>query len=155
MGKWKNKLKDSSEGSKVSNHNYCGNNYKKNGGHGKFSKGGDQNKGGQRKFDKRNIQCYACQKWGHFADECYSNKGKQKKENEAQMAQGDYDYSDSDHVLLMVTTYQIVLIFGHWMNKGWFVNLDEKAKRMEKFADNSNVTTKEMGKVLIHRRDGQ
>ncbi|RDX77289.1 hypothetical protein CR513_42614, partial [Mucuna pruriens] len=82
--KWKNKLKDSNEGSK----NSSGNNYKKNEGHGKFSKkGGNQNKGWQTKFDKRNIQCYACKKWGHFAYEFYDNKGKQKKEDETQMVQ--------------------------------------------------------------------
>ncbi|RDX95310.1 hypothetical protein CR513_22189, partial [Mucuna pruriens] len=43
--KWKNKLRDSSEGPKVSNQNFGSNNYKKNGGHGKFSKmGGKQKK---------------------------------------------------------------------------------------------------------------
>ncbi|KAL9331575.1 hypothetical protein ACSQ67_001185 [Phaseolus vulgaris] len=36
--------------------------------------------------------------------ECYSNKGKQVKEGDAQMALGDSDDSDSYHVLLMVTT---------------------------------------------------
>ncbi|RDX87962.1 hypothetical protein CR513_30502, partial [Mucuna pruriens] len=76
-GKWKNKLRDSSEGQKIPNQNSGSNNYKKNGDQGKFSKKGD---------------------------ECYSNKRKQKKEDEAQMAQGDSDDSDSNHVLLMVTT---------------------------------------------------
>ncbi|RDY02941.1 hypothetical protein CR513_13543, partial [Mucuna pruriens] len=53
-GKWNNKLKDSSEGPKVSSQNFGDNNYKKNRGHGKFiKKGGDQNKGGEREFDKR------------------------------------------------------------------------------------------------------
>ncbi|RDY11003.1 hypothetical protein CR513_04403, partial [Mucuna pruriens] len=136
-GKWKNKLKDSSEGSKVSNQNSSGNNYKKNGGCGKFRKRGD---------------------------ECYSNKEKQKKEDEAQMAQGDSDDFDSNHVLLMVTSdcaksnfwYSDTGCSNHMTgNKGWFVNLDEKAKRMVKFVDNSTVTIEGMGKVLIHRRDGQ
>ncbi|RDY01197.1 hypothetical protein CR513_15500, partial [Mucuna pruriens] len=138
-----------SEGLKVSNQNSSGNNYKKNGGHGKFSKkGDDQNRGGQRKFDKRN----ACKKWGHFAYECYSNKGKQK-EDEAQMAQGDSDNSDSDHVLLM---YLDIGCSNHMTrHKGWFVNLDEKVKRTVKFADNNTFTAEGMGKVLNHRRDGQ
>ncbi|RDX82264.1 hypothetical protein CR513_36968, partial [Mucuna pruriens] len=38
---------------------------------------------------------------GHFANECYNNKGKQKKEDETQMTQGDSDDSDSDHALLV------------------------------------------------------
>ncbi|RDX86565.1 hypothetical protein CR513_32089, partial [Mucuna pruriens] len=76
-GKWKNKLKDSNEGQKISNQISGGNNYKNNRGHGNFSKKGDK---------------------------CYSNKGKQKKKVEAQMAQGDSDDLYSDHVLLMVIT---------------------------------------------------
>ncbi|RDX87992.1 hypothetical protein CR513_30471, partial [Mucuna pruriens] len=46
----------------------------------------------------------ARREWRHFADECYSNKGKQKSEDEAQMAQGDNVDLDLDHVLLMVAT---------------------------------------------------
>ncbi|RDX93959.1 hypothetical protein CR513_23706, partial [Mucuna pruriens] len=142
------------------------NNYKKNGEQGKLSKkGGDQNRVGQRKFDKRNIQCYAYQKWGHFANKCYSNKGRQRNEDEAQMAQGDSDDSDSDHVLLMVTTsdcaksdfwYLDTGCSNHMTgNKGWFVNLDENVKRMVKFADNNTITSEGIGKVLIQRRNGQ
>ncbi|RDX90901.1 hypothetical protein CR513_27191, partial [Mucuna pruriens] len=80
-------------------------------------------------------------------NECYSNKGKQKKEVEAQMAQGDSDDLDSDHVLLMVTTLDCVK-FDFWYfdtgcsnhmtwNKEWFVNLDGKVKRMVMFVDNN------------------
>ncbi|RDX93965.1 hypothetical protein CR513_23713, partial [Mucuna pruriens] len=90
---------------------------------------------------------------GHFANECYSNKEKQKKEDEAQMAQSDSDDFDSDHVLLM---YLVTRYSNHMTgDKRWFVNLDEKVKRMVKFVDNSIVTAKGMGKVLIHGRDGQ
>ncbi|RDX87734.1 hypothetical protein CR513_30751, partial [Mucuna pruriens] len=124
-GKWKNKLKDSNEGPKVSNQNSGGNNYKN-------------------------------------GDECYSNKRKQKKAVEGQMAQGDSDDSDSDHILLMVTTsdcaksdfwYLNTGCSNHMSgNKGWFVNLDEKVKRMVKFAYNSTITTEGMGKVLTQKR---
>ncbi|RDX82511.1 hypothetical protein CR513_36681, partial [Mucuna pruriens] len=136
-GKWKNKLKDSNEGPKVTNQNSSGNNYKNNEGYRKFNKNGsDQNRRRQRKFAKKNI--------GHFADKCYKNKGKQKKEVEAQMTQGDSDDSDSNH------TGCSNHITG---NKRWFVNLDEKVKRVVKFADNSTITAKGMDIVLIHRRD--
>ncbi|RDX96502.1 hypothetical protein CR513_20828, partial [Mucuna pruriens] len=110
-------------------------------------------------------KCYACQKWGHFADECYSNKGKQKNEDEAQMAQDDSDDSDLDLVLLMVTTsdcaksdfwYLDTQCSNHMTgNKGWFVNLDENVKRMVKFADNSTIIAEGIGKVLIQRRNEQ
>lgn len=36
---------------------FCGDN------RGKFVKRGDQKRGGQRKFDRKNIQCYACKEW--------------------------------------------------------------------------------------------
>ncbi|MCI11496.1 retrovirus-related Pol polyprotein from transposon TNT 1-94 [Trifolium medium] len=39
-------------------------------------RGGSTNRGrgGKKKFDKSNIQCYSCQKYGHFADECWSER---------------------------------------------------------------------------------
>jgi hypothetical protein len=30
----------------------------------------------KKEFDKSKIQCYNCEKYGHFVDECRSNKGK-------------------------------------------------------------------------------
>jgi hypothetical protein len=30
--------------------------------------------GGYKKFDKSNTQCYNCQKYDHFADECNGEK---------------------------------------------------------------------------------
>ncbi|MCI59854.1 retrovirus-related Pol polyprotein from transposon TNT 1-94, partial [Trifolium medium] len=58
-------------------------------------------KNGGKKSDKSKIQCYNCDKWGHYASECRS-KGKKKQENEAHHAM--HDESDSDGFLLMVTT---------------------------------------------------
>lgn len=40
-------------------------------------------------------------------------------------------------------------------HREWFVNLDEKVKRKIKFADNSIVTAKGVGKLLIQRKDGR
>ncbi|RDX97844.1 hypothetical protein CR513_19349, partial [Mucuna pruriens] len=53
------------------------------------------------------------------------------------------------HVKSGVTLYSNHMI----VNKRWFVNLDEKVKRMMKFVDNSTFTAEGMGKVPIHRRD--
>ncbi|XP_028196751.1 cold shock domain-containing protein 4-like [Glycine soja] len=44
-------------------------NYRRRGGRGGRGRGGR----GGRKIDKSHIQCYNCEKYGHFADECYSN----------------------------------------------------------------------------------
>ncbi|KAK2434653.1 hypothetical protein QL285_019786 [Trifolium repens] len=50
---------------------------------------------GKEKFDKKKIQCYCCQKFGHFASECRSNK--ERESEEANMARS----SDDEPVLLM------------------------------------------------------
>ncbi|GAU30941.1 hypothetical protein TSUD_143890 [Trifolium subterraneum] len=49
-------------------------------------RGGNQNRGrgGKKKFDKSNIQCYNCKKYGHFADECYGEK--KEPENNVRLA---------------------------------------------------------------------
>ncbi|KAK2453079.1 hypothetical protein QL285_000809 [Trifolium repens] len=50
---------------------------------------------GKEKFDKKKIQCYCCQKFGHFASECRSNK--ERESEEANMARS----SDDEPVLLI------------------------------------------------------
>ncbi|KAK2431500.1 hypothetical protein QL285_029719 [Trifolium repens] len=50
---------------------------------------------GKERFDKKKIQCYCCQKFGHFAADCRSNK--ERKSEEANMARS----SDDEPVLLM------------------------------------------------------
>ncbi|MCI04310.1 retrovirus-related Pol polyprotein from transposon TNT 1-94, partial [Trifolium medium] len=57
----------------------------------------------EKKFNKSKVQGYNCNKFGHFADECYSNKNQQRRSNNGVNMAQDED-SDSDAVLLMVTT---------------------------------------------------
>src|SRR3954469_9221193 len=47
---------------------------------------------GKEKYDKRMVQCYCCNRFGHFAKDCWLNK------EEAKIARGD---SDDEPVLLM------------------------------------------------------
>ncbi|XP_058775536.1 uncharacterized protein LOC131649795 [Vicia villosa] len=47
---------------------------------------------GKEKYDKKMVQCYCCNRFGHFAKDCWSNK------EEAKIARGD---SDDEPVLLM------------------------------------------------------
>ena len=55
----------------------------------------------KKKKDKKDIQCYNCQKWGHYASECRSKRVPRSK-HQAQFAQTED--SDSDEELLMATT---------------------------------------------------
>lgn len=118
---------------------------------------------GKKKFNKKGIQCYNCQKCGHFANECRSKKVK-RKDDETQLAQADS--SDLDEVLLMAVTSPQDDCLGLWYldiscsnhmtgHKEQFVSIDEKVKREIRFADNSSVTAKGVGKVLIQRKDGK
>ncbi|XP_073221541.1 uncharacterized protein [Cicer arietinum] len=118
---------------------------------------------GKNKFDKRRVQCYNCQKYGHFADECRSKKVR-RDNGEAQLAQEDS--SDLYEVLLMPSTSMEDDCPGLWyldtwcsnhMNghKDWFVSIDEKVKREIRFVDNSIVTAEGVGKILIQRMDGK
>lgn len=71
-----------------------------NGGPNGYSRGGgnSRGRGGKKKFNRSNVQCYSCQKYGHFADQCYANK-RDTSEDDAKFAK-----QDDDEVLLMVTT---------------------------------------------------
>ena len=51
---------------------------------------------GNEKYDKRMVQCYWCNRFGHFAKDCWSNK-----EEEEKIVRGD---SDDEPMLLM--TYE-------------------------------------------------
>lgn len=70
-----------------------------------FSKkgsGGSNSKERRKKFDRKKIKCFNCQKFGHFANECKSDK-RRGDGDEAHMAQEDSN-SDLDPVLLMTTS---------------------------------------------------
>lgn len=48
----------------------------------KINRNGCHDRYSMKNFNKKGIQCYNCQKWGHFGDECRS-KRLQDKKNEA------------------------------------------------------------------------
>ncbi|GAU37433.1 hypothetical protein TSUD_206690 [Trifolium subterraneum] len=75
---------------------------KKNGDQGDSSKS-DGNGNGKKFMNKKNIQCYNCQKYGHFASECRNKKVPRQynnEESEANMAQND-NGSETNVVLMM------------------------------------------------------
>ncbi|GAU23070.1 hypothetical protein TSUD_183690 [Trifolium subterraneum] len=80
------------------------NSQKFNNNHGN-SRGGYNNRGrggrgGYKGFDKSNIQCYNCQKYGHFADECYGEK--KEPENNVRLAK-----QENEDVLLIEKNYKV------------------------------------------------
>ncbi|WJX11887.1 hypothetical protein P8452_02442 [Trifolium repens] len=125
------------------------------------STSGKNKKNKQGKKDKSKIQCFCCKKWGHFASEC-RNKGKNKEEEANHAREND---SDSDGVLLMVTTnnaddqsklwYLDTGCSNHMTgHRDWLLEFDEKFKSTVKFADNRIVPVDGKGKVMVHRQNG-
>ena len=68
----------------------------------KINRNGCHDRYSMKNFNKKGIQCYNCQKWGHFGDECRSKRLQDKKKWGTQLAH-DENF-DLEHVLLMVTT---------------------------------------------------
>ena len=122
---------------------------------------GTRGRGGKKKWDKRNVECFNCGKRGHYAEECWY---KEKNANdEAQLATGVV--SDTKPVLLMVTTKTRADAEDQWYlgtgcsthmtsHKDWFVSLDELVNHKVRFADDSTIRVEGHGKVVIKRKDG-
>ncbi|GAU22886.1 hypothetical protein TSUD_376970 [Trifolium subterraneum] len=117
------------------------------------------NKNSKKKVNMSEVQCYCCEKFGHYARNCPVNKD--SKKDEAQLA-----HSDSDDAMLMATTkmsedkenvwYLDTRCSNHMTgNKDWFINLDESITRGIRFADNSQVNSAGIGSILVKRKDGQ
>nr|KYP50124.1 Retrovirus-related Pol polyprotein from transposon TNT 1-94 [Cajanus cajan] len=115
--------------------------------------------------DKSYVQCYNCNKYGHYAVDCWSKESSNGKEEEVNVAQKE---ESEDEVLLMVTTTKPEKkTFGEsWyldtgcsnhmtFQKSWFIDLNEKIKSRVKFADNSTMKCEGKGKILIRRKDGK
>jgi len=123
---------------------------------------------GRKEVNRKKIQCYVCQKFGHYSYECWHNHSQNKrgkKDVEAHLAH-EGENTNSDQVLLMVTTtndgggdkawYLDTGCSNHMTgNKDWLVDLDSIIKSSVRFADNSTITVEGVGKVLITRKDGK
>jgi hypothetical protein len=112
----------------------------------------------KKKFNKSKVQGYNCNKFGHFADECYSNKKQQRRSNN--------EDSDSDAVLLMATTNSELGNSETWyLNSGcsnhmtshreWLVDFDGSKKSKVRLADNRTVPAEGVGNVVIKTKEGK
>ncbi|GAU25658.1 hypothetical protein TSUD_265850 [Trifolium subterraneum] len=112
--KWRKKKNNVDAASKTSKNPYDSNKHSNN---------------SKKKVNLNEVQCYCCEKFGHYVRNCPENKD--SKRDEAQLA-----HSDSDDAY-------------------WFINLDESITRGIRFADNSQVNSEGIGSILVKRKDGQ
>jgi hypothetical protein len=162
--------------------------YKKNGGNkgkGKFKNknGGaesqsskqDQDQGesshcdsnSKKKKSKKHIQCYNCQKYGHYASECRGAKVPRKQGNDesrANMAHNDNSV-ETDPLLMMAITNDDLDQKESWYldtgcsnhmtgHKNWLVNCDSSRKSIIRFADSRTIQSEGVGDVLIRGKNG-
>ncbi|KAK2426061.1 putative mitochondrial protein [Trifolium repens] len=124
---------------------------------------------GKKPMNKKHIQCYNCQKYGHFASECRGKKVPRQHNNEeskANVAEND-NGSDPDPLLvqMMATTDDTFPKDDGWYldtgcsthmtgNKSWLINYDASKKSTIRFADSRTVQSEGIGDVLIKGKNG-
>ncbi|GAU32405.1 hypothetical protein TSUD_220940 [Trifolium subterraneum] len=165
--KWsRNKGRGGYQGSNAKDDQEGGNPTQKNGGRGGFNGNhrgrggrGGRGRGGYKGFDKSNLQCYNCQKYGHFADECTASK---PPDEEARVAKQD---EGENPVMLMVTTKEDQRCGEEWYldsgcsthmtgRRDWFSSFDQSHKNKVKFANDSTLNAEGVGVVCIRSKTG-
>lgn len=119
--------------------------------------GKNQNK--KKDFDKRKVQCYNCEKFGHFADECWFKKD--QKTEEANIALGGYP----EAVLLMVATCEDKMKDEEWYldfgscnhmtsHREGLTNFDASKKTCIKLADSRKLASEGSGYIVMKNHFG-
>ena len=152
-------------------------------GHGRGRHSGNEEEKEKKTFDKSSIQCYNCQKYGHFAYECRNPKRERKDRTYvaksaptlAQTTQSPAPAATSSLLMAIEEARSDFLLQGseidHHTSDLWyldtgatnhmtgqrnfFTTLDELADSFVKFGDNSRVEIKGRGSVVVLRQDGQ
>jgi len=117
----------------------------------------NQNK--KKYFDKSKVQCYNCEKYGHFIDECWFKKD--QKTEEANIAHG----ADPDVVLMMAATCEDKIKGEEWyLDSGCFnhmtshreslTNFDASMKTSIKLADTRKLASEGSENIVIKSNFG-
>ena len=118
-------------------------------------------------FDKSKVQCYNCQDFGHFADECKNEKKPRAREEAANL-------SIEESSLFMAYTEDFLLQGSQEDNlsknlwyldtgassdmtskRSFFYSLDETQQGSIKFGDESSVRYEGKGSILLNYLDGE
>ncbi|XP_058758550.1 uncharacterized protein LOC131631796 [Vicia villosa] len=119
-----------------------------------------KNQKGLDKLDKKKIQCYCCKNFGHYASECWSNKGKKSKE--ANIA----TKSDDEPMILMTFELDNSELSKWWYmdtgcsnhiteNKQWLINFDSKKRTKIRCTGDNFLNAKGMGNARTKLKNGK
>ncbi|XP_073103300.1 uncharacterized protein [Elaeis guineensis] len=142
------------------NHGVGGNNQEKSStSHQQNSRGHGSGRSRGR-YDKSNVECYSCDKYAHYSNECRYKDNTQR----AHCLQEDDDDYGGDHALLMVTATGEAPNYHTWFldtrctnhmcrKKELFADLDELFRTKVKFANDSTNPVTGKGQILINLKN--
>ncbi|KAJ0963177.1 hypothetical protein J5N97_028299 [Dioscorea zingiberensis] len=113
---------------------------------------------GKGRYDKSNVECFSCHKFGHYSSECRYKDNDQR----AHCIQQD---EEENHALLMVTSANETSDNHTWFldtgctnhmcgKKDLFADLDESFNTAVKFADDSSIPVMGKGQIFINLENG-
>ena len=141
-------------------------NYNNNNSNSNYEKGESSTRGRGRgnsnsRYDKSQVRCYNCQKFGHYASECRApNNRVEEKANYME------EKTDDKETLLLARKETDGVQANSWYldsgasnhmcgRKDMFVELDESISGNVSFGDDSTIAVKGRGNILIRLKDGR
>jgi len=116
---------------------------------------------GQR-YDKSNVQCHYCKKYGHYANECRKKQNDMKNRQNANVAKEEKKPSNVMLACNVAQDREDDVWFldsgcsNHMTgNKAIFSNLDEEIKSEVTTGTDTKISVKGKGRVSIRARNGE
>jgi len=121
----------------------------------------------EKKYDKKKVKCYNCQKFGHYARDCWDGDGaKNRPKKNARVHLAEEENSDEEVVMLMAETEAKLDGENLWyLNSGcsthmtgkkdWFVQIRDVSQENIRFANDSSLTAKGTGRVVLRNSGGK